>query len=149
MTRSAHLTRSARRALVAASALALLSARTTSAQDAREIAARVARASDGVIQMSFPARPGACGDGGNIVGFSRALYIHPNVETHGSWSAVNCVPGPAAVRLTIAGGTVTSVRTYVGTPKRALLGGTDLGDVRPQDAADYLLARRGGRGEGR
>lgn len=142
------MTRSIHRALVAASALALLSARTTAAQDAREIAARVARASDGIIQMSFPARPGACGDGGNIVGFSRALYIHPNVETHGSWSAVNCVPGPAAVRLTIAGGTVTSVRTYVGTPKRALLGGTDLGDVRPQDAADYLLSLAAG-AEGR
>lgn len=75
-------------------------------------------ASDGVVQIVYPSRASACGDGqtyiGNVFGSSRT-YVGDM-----SWSGRNgpinreCVHGPARVVVTVVGGEVTRVRTYVG-----------------------------------
>ena len=51
-----------------------------------------------------------------------------------------CVPGPVRVVIDRADKLPLSVQTYVGPADSTLRGVTDLGHVRAQDAADYLLS---------
>src|SRR4029079_5015869 len=51
-----------------------------------------------------------------------------------------CVAGPVRVVIDRAEKLPLSVQTYVGPPDSTLRGITDLGRVRAQDAADYLLS---------
>ena len=54
-----------------------------------------------------------------------------------------CVPGPVRVVIDRADKLPLSVQTYVGPADSTLRGVTDLGRVRAQDAADYLLSLAG------
>ncbi|CAN5792658.1 hypothetical protein BH23GEM5_BH23GEM5_11840 [soil metagenome] len=91
------------------------------------IAQRVASAPDGEVRISYAVRPGVCGNGENMVGTWR--------------SGDGCVPGPARVALTVQRGRVTGLRHYVGGGWTAGSGRvTELGTVRPAEAASYLLA---------
>src|SRR4029078_810253 len=54
-----------------------------------------------------------------------------------------CIPGPVRVVIDRADKLPLSVQTYVGPPDSTLRGVTDLGRVRAQDAADYLLSLAG------
>jgi hypothetical protein len=90
---------------------------------------RLKAASDGTVHLSFAARPGVCGGGaGNI-----------NIrEATDEWET-DCEHQPVRVSLELARGQVVAVRTYVGGRWRPSAKVTDLGTVRPQDAAKYLL----------
>jgi hypothetical protein len=90
---------------------------------------RLKAESDGTVHLSFAARPGVCGSGaGNI-----------NIrEATDEWET-DCEHQPVRVSLELAGGRVVAVRTYVGGRWRPGAKATDLGTVRPQDAARYLL----------
>ncbi len=91
------------------------------------IAQRVANAPDGEVRISYTARPGVCGNGENMIGTWR--------------SGEGCVPGPARVALTVQGGRVTALRSFVGGGWTAGSGRvTDLGMVPAPEAASYLLA---------
>jgi HEAT repeat protein len=108
-------------------ALALLLPFTVNAQT---IGQSVARASSGTVRLSFPARPGVCGNGAN------------DISTHRSdeeWES-DCEAGPVRVALRVSQGRVFGLRTYVGGRWRQMDGVTDLGIVRPQAAAEYLLS---------
>ena len=123
--------------------LALTAAAFLLARDAasQSLADRVEDARADVVQFSYPAREGVCGDGESVVGFGRTLHIWPSIESHGSWSGVDCVPGPVRVRLALDGGQVTAIRTHVGEPRRGGAGRvSDLGSVSAREAADYLLS---------
>ena len=118
------------------SAIALSAVSQLSAQD---LAARVARAPDGVVRVQFASRPGTCGDGRDAIGFRKAFFAE-NFQSFGSWDSLNCSPGPVRVALSIAGGQVTRIRTSVGgtwpqTSERV----TDLGAVSPVEAASYFF----------
>ena len=100
---------------------------------------RVTGAPDGVVRMSYAARAGVCGNGTWIVTRSRA----------DEWEN-DCDAGPVRVSLTVRGGQVQALRTYVGGRWRAGAppeGGavTDLGQVGAAAAAEMLvaLAQRG------
>ena len=84
---------------------------------AQSLGERVA-ASDGLIQVVFPSRPGVCGDGQSTIGnvLARSNYYGGDVQFngHGSWSDRPCVHGPARVVATVIGREVTRLRTYVG-----------------------------------
>lgn len=96
---------------------------------AQGIADRAAEMRDGKVRMSFATRPGVCGNG-------RSITTHRGTVDWESW----CEAGPARVVLTMRGGELTDVDTYVGgrwrTPRGNVL---DLGTVAAPEAARYLL----------
>jgi HEAT repeat protein len=112
-----------------------------SAARAQGLASRIDNAPDGRVQFSFAARPGVCGNG-------RTFYSTAPGNFTGSYygnfnDAVRsevCQPGPVRVVIDRADRLPISVQTYVGPPDTTQRGVTDLGRVRAQDAADYLLS---------
>ena len=107
---------------------------------AQSLASRVAAVEDGAVTFHYAPRPGICGDGETFIRTGRHSY-------HGSWSSKRamepCIFGPAQVRLTLEGGAVQHVETWVG-PLRSR-GARDLGEVSAPEAARYLMtiAERG------
>lgn len=90
----------------------------------------------GTVRMSFAARPGVCGQGANNITVR---------DESDEWRA-DCDSQPVRVALRLLDHRVESLRTYVGGHWLANTQATDLGGVRPQEAAAYLiaLAERGG-----
>jgi hypothetical protein len=74
--------------------------------------------SDGLVQVIYPSRPTACGDGHSIISnvLGRSNYYSGSNEFsgHGSWSDRPCVHGPARAVATVVGREVTRLRVYVG-----------------------------------
>jgi hypothetical protein len=103
---------------------------------AQSLERRIAQVGTGTVHLSFAARAGVCGDGFNS--------IHTN-DADDEWQE-DCEPQPVRVAVKLQSGRVTAVKSYVGGDWRAGSSATDLGTVRPQDAAPYLifLAERGG-----
>jgi len=122
----------------AAWALALTALAFTSSSPARaqSLARRIASAPEGRVQFSFATRPGVCGNGKSYI------QTGPN-SFSGSWDDTRrmdpCVAGPVRVVLDRADRNVISLQTYVGPPS-VDPGTTDLGTVRPEEAADYLFS---------
>src|SRR5690348_17602214 len=97
---------------------------------AQSLDRRVASAPDGTVRFSFAARPGVCGNGHNV-----------NIQDsrNPDWES-DCEAGPVRTVLTVGGGKVSRVRSYVGGRWRAGgTGVTDLGTVAAPEAANYLL----------
>ena len=108
--------------------------------NAQSISTRVAQSSDGVVRVTYASRPGTCGNGGDVIGYRKALFAE-NFQSIGNWNSPNCVSGPVRVSISVSGGRVTRVRTVVGesfprTSERV----TDLGMVSPIDAASYFFS---------
>lgn len=95
---------------------------------AQSIAQRVA-AANGPIQVVYPSRPSACGDG--------TSNIQHVLDDHGNdgWSNRPCVHGPARVVATVIDGEVTRLRAYVGPVPRS---GMATIDATAADAAAWL-----------
>ncbi|HEX6628834.1 MAG TPA: HEAT repeat domain-containing protein [Gemmatimonadaceae bacterium] len=105
-----------------------------------DLAARIGRAPDGVVHVTFASRPGTCGDGRDMIGYRKALFAE-NFQSIGDWQTPNCVPGPVRVALSVNGGRVTRLRTYVGDSfPRTADRVTDLGMVSPIEAASYFFS---------
>lgn len=93
-------------------------------------AQRIAALGQGVVRLSFAARRGVCGNGVADISVD---------DPNGEWER-DCEPGPVRVSLRLSGGRVVEAHTYVGGRWRASGGrATDLGTVRPQEAAPLLL----------
>jgi hypothetical protein len=114
---------------------------------AQGIASRVDGAPDGRVQFTFASRPGICGNGRTYiqtgpnsitgsVNYSGTFYGNYNDGIR----ADPCIPGPVRVVIDRADKLPLTVQAYVGPPDSTLRGVTDLGRVRAQDAADYLLS---------
>jgi hypothetical protein len=110
---------------------------------AQSLADRVAAAPGGDVRFTFAARDGVCGNGDNIT-------VSHGRRDGDVWES-DCEPGPVHVLLRRDDRSVTGLKTFVGGRWKEGARGTDLGDVAPQAAADYLLglAKRlpGGKGE--
>lgn len=118
--------------LIPFGALALAGALTSAALPAQSIERRVAAAPDGTVRLSFAAREGVCGNGHNV-------SIRDN-DRNSDWES-DCEHGPVRAVLSVSGGKVTHISTYVGGRWKAGTGAvTDLGMVPAHDAADYMLA---------
>lgn len=102
---------------------------------AQSLASRVAAVGDGAVSFHFAARPGVCGDGKHYVRTSQSTY-HGTFWTNREREP--CVAGPVQVRLTMKGGSVRSLESWVG-PLRSR-GGKDLGAVSAPEAARYLIS---------
>jgi hypothetical protein len=105
---------------------------------AQTVAQRVARAPDGVVRMTYAARPGVCGNGSNI-------STNAHDERDAQWEN-DCERGPVRLVFTKSGDSVSHVQVRVGGRWRTdAPPSTDLGTVPAAQAADFLLdvARHG------
>src|SRR5262249_2508799 len=122
-------------------AAAALIAAAAPAARTQAVASRVNGAPDGRVQFTFAARPGVCGNGRSYIQTGPNSY---SGTVYGNWNdgmrADPCVAGPVRVDIDRADKQPLTVQTYVGPPDTTLRGVTDLGRVRSQDAADYLLS---------
>lgn len=86
---------------------------------AQTIAQRIA-AADRPVQVIYPSRPSACGDGRSYYsrafddGYSFGTDDNLMYQRGDGWSRGPCVHGPARVVATMMGGEVTRLRVYVG-----------------------------------
>jgi hypothetical protein len=125
---------------VSVRSLLLLAALSGPAGGQVTLATRIAQAPDGVVRMQYAARPGACGDGRDVVGFRKALF-GSSFESYGSWNNVHCVGGPVRVTLYIAERRPANLRTQIGGEWPAPTNGmTDLGTVSSREAAAWFLS---------
>ena len=110
---------------------------------AQSLADRVNNAPDGRVQFSFAARPGVCGNGKTYIRTGPDSYYG---TYYGNWNEMTrtepCEAGPVRVVVDRADKLPIAVQAYVG-PLSVERGATDLGKVRAQDAADYLLSLAG------
>lgn len=104
---------------------------------AQTLAARLAANHAPRVTFIYAGKPGLCGDGENM-SFGN---VHQNYDNDRF-----CTPGPARVTLDLDGPTVLRIKTTVGGPVPS--GATDLGEVAPAEAADWLLALAA-KGEGK
>jgi HEAT repeats len=91
---------------------------------------RIAAVESGTVRLSFAARPGVCGDG---------MHNIRVVDSNDEWEE-DCEPRPVRVALQVHGHRVMEVRSYVGGRWRSGVSATDLGTIRPLDAAAYLIS---------
>lgn len=96
---------------------------------AQTLAQRVGAVEEGTVRLSFPARAGVCGDWANGVRMP---------QESDEWRA-DCGPRLGRVALRLRDHRVHSVRTYVGGQWLPDRWSTDLGMVRPQEAANYFI----------
>lgn len=96
------------------------------------LAQRIANAPDGKVRFTFATRPDVCGNGNSI--------STGNNESSSDVVWSGCQHGPARMVLQVQNHQVTKMHTYVGGEWRADAAATDLGDVAPQQAVDYLLS---------
>ena len=100
---------------------------------AQDLERKVAAISNGTVRLSFSARPGVCGDGMNNISTR---------QDNDEWES-DCEAGPVRVALRVSDHHVVELRSYVGGAWRPSTTATDLGLVRPQEAAAYLLELAG------
>lgn len=103
----------------------------------QDIAATVASAPDGHVRFTYEARPGVCGNGS---------YISVDGDTRIRWSRGDdecdcvCDEGPVRIEMRVRDGVVRDLDADVGGRWRDRSGAvTDLGDIAPDVAAEYLL----------
>ncbi|HJR62480.1 MAG TPA: HEAT repeat domain-containing protein [Gemmatimonadaceae bacterium] len=116
----------------------LIACGATGAVQAQGLAQRVSSAPNRLVQFSYAARPGVCGNGRSFISIGESMHIGSFTTVNGAPSET-CVPGPVRVVLSRDGGTITSIETYVG-PLATTPGATDLGTVSSREAADYLVS---------
>ncbi|MFI5228029.1 MAG: HEAT repeat domain-containing protein [Gemmatimonadales bacterium] len=128
--------RAASRAAVLVAAATMVSVPRARGQS---LADRVNGAPDGRVQFNFAARPGVCGDGRTFIqtgpnNYSGVFYGNSD------YARAACVAGPVRVVIDRADRQPLSIQTFVGPADSTLRGVIDLGPVRAQVAADYLLS---------
>src|SRR5579862_9760929 len=116
--------------------VAIASLSVTSNAQAQTLASRVDNAPDGRVQFTFAARSGVCGNGRTYIQSGPNNY---NGSFYDGMRLDPCVPGPVRVIIDRADKQPLSIQTYVG-PDTITAGTTNLGRVRAQEAADYLLS---------
>ncbi len=107
---------------------------------AQSLADRISQVRDGSVRMSFAARPEVCGSGNSISRTgSRSMGWTSDQSSDVSYGDA-CSHGPVRLVMTVEGGTLKKLRTYVGGEWRpARAGTTDLGTVSVKTATDYLI----------
>lgn len=110
--------------------LLLLAALLPGSLTAQGLAQRVNAVEDGIVRLSFAARPGTCGDGASSVSVR---------QISDEWQP-DCGPRLVRVALRMSKHQIYSIRTYVGGHWLPDTTATDLGTVRPQEAASYFIS---------
>jgi hypothetical protein len=95
---------------------------------AQSLEQRVAAVGTGTAHLTFAARPSVCSRG-------HGVSLHHSSD---EWEN-DCGSQPVRVSLRVVSGRVMGLRSYVGGRWRAGVPATDLGSVRPQEAAAYFI----------
>ena len=120
--------------------LATLSTLSTLALDAQSVASRVNSVREGDVRITFPLRPGVCGNGRNVWYSGRNNYNSSDMRTSRDVEYdIDCEAGPGRLVIVRRDGETTDLRFYVGGRWRASSTATDLGMVGAQSAVDYLI----------
>jgi hypothetical protein len=106
----------------------------------QSLAQRVTSA-DGIVQVTYPSRTSACGDGERYISnvFGRDQQYAGDIvwsEQNNQWNRP-CVHGPARVVATVVSGEVTRLRAYVG-PVPAAVADVRAVSVDSRDASAWL-----------
>lgn len=111
----------------------LVVATVASEATAQTLASRVDAVRDGTVQMTFPTRPGVCGDGRG------GVWIQDNGYNAG-FNDRRCIVGPVRVTIGRADGQTVSIRQCVACLTSGMADGTNIGEVGATEAARYLLS---------
>ena len=107
---------------------------------AQSISSRVANARDGKVRFTFAPKPGVCGTGNSISRGNRNNMNWSSNESPDVTYEDECMHSPVRVVMSVSGGKVTKLRTYVGGQWRAPVDPTlDLGALSTRDATNYLI----------
>jgi hypothetical protein len=123
--------------------LAALACSAAGAQSAVERG--VAAVADGTVQFHFASRAGVCGNGRTFFRVDDDGWFQTSTGNV-TWSGAGipadlaCARGPVRVVITKAGGEPVRIETNVGPLASVPEDGTDLGEIPPREAAQYLLA---------
>lgn len=127
--------------VLAVASMVVIAGIITREAEGQSLASRVARVSDGKVRFTFASRPEICGFGNSI---SRGGSNRMNWTSDQSPDVIydeECSRSPVRMVLSVNGGRVTKVRTYVGGRWRPMTSETtDLGAVSVRDATSYLLS---------
>lgn len=105
---------------------------------AQTLAQRI-RATDGRVEIVYPSRPGACGDGRSYIGhvFSHTVSGTGIYDGNSGWPERPCLPGPVRLEATVFDGELTRLRAYVG-PVPSEIASERRIDVSAGEAATWL-----------
>jgi HEAT repeat protein len=94
---------------------------------------------DGRVEIVYPSRAGACGDGRSYVGhvFGHTVAGTGIYERNSGWPERPCLPGPVRLEATVLDGEVTHLRAYVG-PLATDIHGARTIEVSATEAAGWL-----------
>lgn len=106
----------------------------------QDLGDRIARAPDGYVRFTYEARPGVCGNGRSIsVRDDDPRRREDELRRSRDWDW-ECEEGPIRAELRVRGGVVRDLDIEVGGIRDSRSGQvTDLGDVPPAIAAEYLF----------
>ena len=108
--------------------------------DAQSVAARVANARDGKVRFTFAPKPGVCGSGNSISRGGRNNMNWTSSESPDVTYEQECSVSPVRIVMSVSGGKVTKLRTYVGGQWRTPVEPTlDLGALSTREATNYLI----------
>ncbi len=137
-----------------------------------ELARRIAAAPDGIVHVSYQARPEACGSGIDADGagmfallptdtwhpagspgvsafysFDRDDFSRLALTPNSSWTN-KCVNGPVHILLAVSSGRVTKLQIAVGGPLQSVRVTTEIaGPIPGPEAANYLIELAGRAGQ--
>lgn len=113
-----------------------------------DIARRITSAPDGLVKMTYAARPGVCGDGRSFIAenpgsrreadlwFANGLTVSGNMGD----IATRCASGPVRLLLVVRDHRVVDVQPFVGPSSAATeRAGTELGTVPVAEISRYLI----------
>jgi len=127
-----------KRTIVTSFVVGILTAAATQALGA-QIEDAIDKMDEGTVRITFAARDGVCGDGGNSISFDTGHSWHTHRWSDDEWER-DCDEGPVRVSMRVRDGEVVRLKTRVGGNWRSAGEGVvDLGEVSSQDAVDFLL----------
>lgn len=120
--------------------LALAALGLSGAVEAQNVSARVNSVREGDVRLTFPLRPGVCGNGRNVWTSGRSNYNRDDTRASRDVEYdIDCDAGPGRLVVVRRDGETTDLRFYVGGRWRASSTATDLGMVGARSAVDFLI----------
>jgi len=124
----------------AVSLMTLITLGLPSAMTAQSVTSRVNSVREGDVRLSFPLRPGVCGDGRNVWYGERNNYSRSDGRSRRDVEYdIDCSTGPGRLVVVRRDGETTELRFYVGGRWRESSSATDLGTISARSAVDYLI----------